>query len=212
MIQDAPKNIPKTPSAPAPIAKRKSFDTETPTAPEVFILRQALSNLGSADSFRASLILPPTEGGTEPIKGELLFNRDRGFRGTININPQLKSEVFVINEQVYFRANTTTWENITQQSEGANLLAFFNIAFPTKEGDKTTRVSDKAKILDVSEDQKNLCRRYTYSEIVPNGDLVKTILCIKDGLPSYIVNEYAEGNTEVHYSEVNQKIDLGALR
>jgi len=211
VIQDTPKNTSKTSPTPPPTARRTTIDTETPTAPEVFILRQALSSLASADSFRAKLILPPVEGGTTPITGELLFDRNRGFRGTIDVNPQLKSDVFVINEEVYFRANTSTWQNITNQPEGARLRAFFSIAFPSEKGAKTTRVSDKARILDISEDQAQNCRRYTYSEIVPNGDLVKTNLCIKDGLPTYITNEYAEGNTEVHYSDVNQAIDIGRL-
>ena len=212
VIQDTPKAAVKTSPTPSAPPRRKSIDTETPTAPEVFILRQALSNLASADFFRAKLLLPPVEGGTTPVTGELLFDRRRGFRGTIDISPQIKSDVFVLNEQVYFRANTSSWQNITEQPEGARLRAFFAIAFPNEKGTKTTRVSDKARILDISEDQAQACRRYTYSEIVPNGDVVKTILCVKDGLPAYIINEYAEGNTEVHYSEVNQTLDIGSLK
>lgn len=206
VIQDPPKNAQPTPVAPVQDTK-PFYDIVTPTPPEVTILRQAMRNLASAKSFKATIILPPSEGQSSPIQALLVFNRDRGFRGVINVTPELKSEIQVINEQVYFRANTSSWQNVSDTPDGLRLRAFFQVAFPKKEGAKQVLVSDSARIEDVRDD-KSGCRQYTYTEVVPGGDIVKTVTCIKDNFPTFIINEYAEGNTEVRYSDINQPVDI----
>lgn len=199
---------PTTPSPPK--ATRKRADTVQPVPSEVPILRQALTNLGNANSFKATLTLPPADGQTTPVQGTLLFDRERGFRGSITLNPQAKSDILSINGQIYFRANTSTWQTITYTEEGDRLQAFFQVAFPSKSKPNRLLVSDSTRILEVADDARG-CKRYVYSEILPTGDTAKTTLCIKNGFPAYIVNEYAEGATEVSYSEINEPVTIGGL-
>ncbi len=205
VIQDPPKSAVTTLTTPVEDAK-PFYDVVIPVPPEVSILRQAMRNLVSAKSFKATITLPPGEGQSTPTQALLAFNRDQGFRGVIAITPELKSEIHVIDEQVYFRANTSSWQNVSDTREGLRLRAFFQVAFPNKLGTKQILVSDSARIEDIRDD-KSGCRQYTYTEVVPGGDIVKTIACIKDGFPTFIINEYAEGNTEVRYSDINQPID-----
>lgn len=207
VIQDtSPKPTPKT-VVPPPVNTKPFFDNETPPALELPLLRQALSNLVSATSFRATLKLPPAQGQDTPMSGELAFNQGQGFRGTISISPQMKSEVLVTGEDVYLRANTSTWQSIGKTPDGKKLRLFFQIAFPGQARPNQILVSDSAHVLETKDDPSG-CRAYTYTEVLPGGDLGKTTLCIKDGLPSYIVNEYTEGNTEVHYRDINKTIDI----
>ncbi len=208
VIQGTPSAKPTpTPSA-SSVDTRPFFDNETPIALEVPLMRQALSNLASATSFRATLKLPPAEGQEMPIRGELSFSRSGGgFRGMIAITPQITSEVLAVGDEVLMRANTSTWQSITKTPDGKKLRLFFQIAFPAQARPNQILVSDSARILETKDDPSG-CRAYTYTEVLPSGDLSKTVLCIKDGLPAYIINEYAEGNTEVYYRDVNQPVDI----
>ncbi len=210
IIQDPSPRPRVTPTAP-PKQTQKLFDSVQPEALELPVLRQALSNLANAKSFKATLTLPPAEGQTTPIQGQLVFDRAKGFRGTITINPQVKSEVLVVDDQIYFRANTSTWQTITYTPDGDRLQAFFQVAFLDPNRPIKLLVSDSAKVLENMDDPRG-CRRYVYTEALPSGDTAKTSLCIKDTFPISIINEYAEGNTEVSYSDINQPVDIGSLR
>lgn len=210
VIQD-PSPRPRAITALPPKQTQKLFDTVQPEAPELPLLRQALSNLANAKSFKATLTLPPAEGQTTPTQGQLVFDRAKGFRGTITINPQVKSEVLVVDNQIYFRANTTTWQTITYTPDGDRLQAFFRVAFLDPNRPIKLLVSDSAKVLETKDDPRG-CRRYVYTEALPSGDTAKTSLCIQDNFPVSIINEYAEGNTEVTYSDINQPVDIGSLR
>lgn len=183
------------------------FDNVTPVPPEVSLLRQALGNLASAHSFHATLKFPPADGQDTPVQGDLLFNRDEGFRGTISITPQMTSEILAVGDEVLMRANTSTWQSIGKTPDGNKLRLFFKVAFPDQVRPNQVLVSDSARIVEMKDDPSG-CRAYTYTEVLPNGDLGKTTLCIQDGLPAYIINEYPEGNTEVHYQDVNKPIDI----
>ncbi|MBP6944931.1 hypothetical protein KBD61_00395 [Patescibacteria group bacterium] len=201
----------RKPSSPIPPkVTQKRVDTVQPLPAEVPVLRQALTNLGNANSFKATLTLPPADGQTTPVQGSLLFDRARGFRGSITLNAQAKSDILSINGQVYFRANTSTWQAITYTEEGDRLQAFFQVAFPNKSKPNQLLVSDSTRILEVADDSRG-CKRYVYTEILPTGDTAKTTLCIKNGFPAYIINEYAEGATEVSYSEINEPVNIGGL-
>ncbi len=208
-IQD-PGAARKPSSPPPPKVRQKRIDTVQPLPPEVPVLRQALANLGNANSFKATLILPPADGQTTPVQGTLLFDRARGFRGTITLNAQTKSDILSINGQVYFRANTSTWQAVTYTEEGNRLQAFFQVAFPKTAKSNKFLVSDSTRILEVADDTRG-CKRYVYTEILPTGDTAKTTLCLKNGFPAYIINEYAEGTTEVSYSEINEPVNIGGL-
>ncbi len=208
IIQTSPeKKQERNRPTPPPVDTKPFFDSVTPKPLELPVLRQAMSNLVSAKSFHATLKLPPAEGQETPMQGELVFNRSQGFRGTIQITPQMHSEVLAMGDEVYMRANTSTWQNIGNTVDGKKLQLFFQIAFPDHARPTQVLVSDSARILDVTDDPSG-CRRYTYTEVLPKGDLSKTTLCIQDSLPTYIVNEYAEGSTEVHYRDINQPTDI----
>lgn len=209
VIQE-PGTARKPTSSPPPKVTQKRVDTVQPLPPEVPILRQALANLGNANSFKAALTLPPADGQTTPVQGTLLFDRARGFRGTITLNAQAKSDILSINGQVYFRANTSTWQAVTYTEEGNRLQAFFQVAFPNKSKPNQLLVSDSTRVLEVADDTRG-CKRYVYTEILPTGDTAKTTLCLKNGFPAYIINEYAEGTTEVSYSEINEPVNIGGL-
>lgn len=208
VVQGTPttKAAPRAVTAPA-VDTRPYFDKSTPPPPELPILRQALQNLVSATSFRATLTLPPADGQDTPMKGELAFSRGDGFRGTISITPSMKSEVLVVGDDVFLRANTSTWQSIGKTPDGKKLRLFFQVAFPDRARSNQILVSDSAHILETKDDPSG-CRAYTYTEVLPTGDLSKTVLCIKDALPSYIINEYSEGATEVRYRDINQPVDI----
>ncbi len=208
LIQGAPLAKPAVKRAVAPSVDRKPFfDKITPLPLELPVLRQALKNLATATSFRATLILPPADGQTVTMQGELTFNRNQGFLGTIRITPHITSEVRVTDNEVLMRAGTSTWQSIGQTPDGIKLRLFFQIAFPGQARPNQPLVSDSARILVIKDDPSG-CRAYTYTEILPDGDRGKTTLCIQDSLPSYIINEYPEGNTEVRYRDINQPIDI----
>jgi hypothetical protein len=211
VIQDTPPPRGSAPTGAPPKATQKLFDTVRAEPTELPLLRQALANLAAATSFKAVLTLPPADGQSDHVKGELSFDRSHGFRGIITLNPQTKSEVLVLDNQIYFRANTSSWQTITHTDEGDRLRLFFQVAFPSQSRPNQLLVSDSTRILESKADERG-CQRYTYTEVLPNGDTAKTVLCVKDGFPTYIINEYAEGETEVSYTDINQPVDIGGLR
>lgn len=206
-IQDKPKHKPAAPPPQPASVSKQVYDNERIVAPEVIALRQALGNLASATSLRASLKLPPAEGQTQPTQGELVFVRDKGLRGRINISAAVSSELYMAYGQVYFRSNTSTWQTITGTPDAERLQQFFRIAFPSQLRQNQVLISDSARILEVSEDPTG-CRRYHFDEVTPQGEREKTVVCVKDRLPVYIINQFAEGETEVRYRDINQTVEL----
>lgn len=211
VIQDTtPKPNTRPPASRPPTANKRLYDNERPLPPEVPILRQALRNLAGARSFRASLTLPPAEGQSQPTKGEVSFHRDHGLRGSIVVTPDITSQLLIKDNRVYFRANTSTWQNITNTAEADRLQQFFLVAFPSEVRTNQVLVSDSARILEVTDDPAG-CKRYTFDEVMPNGEREQTILCIKNNLPTYIINQYVEGSTEVRYSNINEDVAIGGI-
>lgn len=178
--------------------------------PDVLLLREAFRNLARAKSFRANLILPAGTGQSQPTQGEIIFDHEKGLRGKIIISPTIKSDLLLLKETVYFRSGTSTWQDITNTAEADRLQHFFRVAFPGEMRPNQVFVSDSARVLEVKDDPLG-CKRYTFDEIMPNGEREQTMTCLQNNVPIYIINQYAEGSTEVRYRDLNQPVEIGGL-
>ncbi len=194
------------PSLPAlrPHLGRTPHPDKRPVAPEILYLRQAWHNLLGLKSFRAHLTLPGEQG---LITGTIDYVRDHGLHGTLQINDHLTTEIFLRGDQVYFRSNTSSWENMSYTPEGDRLAVFFQIAFPSRSDPHQPLISDSARILETKDDPSG-CKRYTFSEYGLGDKKDFTSMCIQNNLPLRVTSYYSDGTTDVQYQDFDAPITL----
>lgn len=180
-------------------------DTERPTPREVTVMREALKNLTTVQSFRANITIPTGE--QKAIQAELEANRANGWHGTLTVPGTPDSELYVFGADVYVRSGTSSWTNVGLEGEAARLAMFFTSALAGDEDHPTITVLDSAKILSVNDDPAG-CVLYTFSQNATDGSTITARLCIADKLPTLISVDTPTGPIEIRYRDFNQNIEL----
>lgn len=193
---------------PKPPTKPRSAYTEHAPAPEIFYIRQAWRELVGIDTFRARFTLPSASGN---VTGSMEYSRDEGVHAEMNLGKQGTSELYILYGDVYFRSNSSTWENVTNTPDGDKLAQFFRIAFPGKNSTSTIFISDSATILEIKDDPRG-CKQYSYSEFSAERGKEVSRLCIKNNLPMIMNKVYPDGETEIVYFDYNAPLKIGSPR
>lgn len=178
--------------------------TASQIAPEIIYVRQILRNLTKTKSFRASMIIPTAQG---TAKGEVEFSKDKGFHGTLQLPSGTSTEIYALNgNTIYFRANTSSWINMSGTTEGKQAALLFQTAFSVTNDNADTQISDQAKFVSMSDDPEG-CRSFSIDQsTVVTPQLFE--LCVKNELPVRISLPVEQGRVEVRYRDYNQPIDI----
>lgn len=193
-----------TPNPEPEIPKYKSKEKgDRVTPPEVIEIRQTLRNLSEADHFRASLTIPAPEG---KAQGELEYVRSQGFHGSLSINSQFISEVYSLNNQLYFRHGTSSWENLTNDENAKMAASGFEQALKLPD-DPNSALRDNTRITKTEMDPSG-CKAYELWQINTDGDKENYRFCIKDGYPVSIIKKTRDGDLEIRYRDLDTPITL----
>lgn len=182
------------PSAPVTPETANAFDE----------VRRVVENLSQADSFRAHLILPTTDGSAT---GELEFEKEEGFHGTLQFPGALRTELYAIGSDLWFRASGADWTNLKNTPEGTNTAQMFRSAFTF--GDVTSTLFLKEMKLVDTVDDRDGCKRYVFERPSAEGGET-TNVCVKNNLPVYIASTSPTAHFEIRYRDFGQKIELKA--
>lgn len=183
----------------------KPKDQESGTHPDILTLRQVMKNLVAAQSFRAKMTIP-TDGGI--MNGEVEFARAKGLHGLLTLPNQSKTEIYLIGDDILFRANTSSWTNLAFTPEGTRLAALFGSAFSLQGSGTTSTISDSARINSVTDDPSG-CKLYVFQQPVAGTGLRERVeICVKDNLPTFFRVGTQGGDVEVMYQDFNQQINI----
>jgi hypothetical protein len=188
------------PEAPRYVSKEKG-DRMTP--PEVVEMRQSLRNLSEAERFRATLTIPSPEG---KARGELEYVQSQGLHGTLFINEQFVSELYNLNNQLYFRHGSSSWENLTGSEEAQDTANGFKEALQFS-NDPNASIRENTRVTKTENDPSG-CKAYTFWQINTSGNKENYRFCIKDSYPVSIVKKTSDGDLEIRYHDINAKINL----
>jgi hypothetical protein len=175
---------------------------------DVLYARQVLRNLSQANSFRASMTVPTASG---PVSTNLDYNRTTGLSGTIQIpdgaGGKQSADLYVNDKEIWFRQGTSSWQNLTNTEDGQNFRAVFQNAFNYQDRYQST-VADTASLTSKTDDPSAGCTRYAFTQPTNNGGTQTFTLCVSADLPVYLTIDGPFGQIEVHYRDVNGKVDV----
>ncbi len=182
--------------------KTQPVTAPTKKDPDITYLQKVMENFDAANSFRATLSIPIKDG---TATGSVELSRATGLHGKLAMPTNITTEIYLVGSDIFFRANTSTWENLTNTEEGKQLAELFRIAFSV-DGSGSTAIPDTAQIMGTGRDPSG-CKLYVYTEPDRNGS---NQICVKDDLPVRVVSQMDYGNVEVYYRDFNQPITITA--
>ncbi|HEU0051407.1 MAG TPA: hypothetical protein VFQ60_05135 [Patescibacteria group bacterium] len=195
MVGSKPKQTtqPQAPQ-PAPVPQK---------APDqnLIALKQAVQQFGSVKSFRASLVIPTAAGS---VTGTVEFARGTGLHGMLNLPEAIVTEIYLLGNSVLFRANTSTWTDLSGTTEGKQVADLFQNAFSVSDGNADITIPADAQIIGTGTDPSG-CRLFIYAARSQAGT---TQVCVKNGLPIRFLSQAPLGNVEVSYRDFNQPIRI----
>lgn len=184
-----------------PYVRKEKTDRGVP--PEVVEMRQTLRNLNQTTSFRATLLIPSAEG---TATGELEYVQSQGIHGTLSINGQFISELYKIDQTIYFKQGTSTWRDLTTDPEAREAVTGFQQAVNFSD-DPGTAIRDIARITKTEQDPSG-CKAYDFWQLGYDGEKETYRLCLKDGYPVSISKQTPGGTVQIHYRDINKSISL----
>ncbi len=117
------------------------------------------------------------------------------------------AEIYLIGSDIYFRSNTSTWQNLGSSNEGKQAIALFRSAFSLDSDGAAQVISDTARMQAITDDPEG-CRLYSFTQYTPEGKKVGIQMCVKDDLPTRLVSQTESGNVIITYKDFNQPIDI----
>ncbi|MBM3204454.1 hypothetical protein FJZ48_00520 [Candidatus Uhrbacteria bacterium] len=209
-----PVPLPKAtpPSSATPEPKKPNVTTPSPQTPpahddysdqQIIYLRKVMANLNSASSFRADLTIPSDD---NVASGTIEFVRSVGLHGLLSIGGSLQAEVYIVGADVLFRSNTSTWTNIGNTTEGAQVKQLFQSTLSGTDQAGIT-ISETARFSPTKDDPSG-CRLYSFTQYTPEGNKLPLKVCVKNDLPVSISSPAAGGTVEIRYRDFNQWITI----
>lgn len=171
---------------------------------EIVYLRQVLKNFANADSFRANMTFPSSDGITT---GEIEYAKGKGLHGVLHIPGNNQTEVYLIGQDVFFRSNTSSWLNLVGTTEGTRTSLLFLSAFSIGSNASSTYISDSARIIDVKE-QPSGCKMYNFTQYTVSATKETLHICVKDNLPTFVSVDTKNGGIDTSYRDYNTAIDI----
>mgnify|MGYP006355861423 CR=1 FL=1 len=188
------------PETPKYVRKEKN-DRGTPA--EVTEMRQALRNLDQVSSFRATMLIPSSDG---TATGELEYVQKQGIHGTLSINGQFISELYKLNGSIYFRHGTSSWENVSDDANSRVIVDGFEQAVRFS-NDPSASIRDIARITKTEMDPRG-CKAYTFWQYTLSGEEETYRFCLQNGYPVGITKLTSSGNVEIYYRDIDKPISL----
>lgn len=172
----------------------------------ITIVRKAFTNMSQVKSFRALMTFPsPGEIGT--VVGEMVFDRKKGTYGILRAPGETSSEIFVNEQTVYYRSNTSTWQDLSTAPDGTKISHMLSGAISFEEN-LDALYAQTTRIIEVRDDVSG-CQMYTFAT-KPSTDISEMFIttCIKDGYPTYISTQLADGPFEIRYRDINKPVTV----
>jgi hypothetical protein len=173
-----------------------------PVSQDVLYLRQVFTRFSKTRSFRADLRIPTDAG---QAAGQVTFVRDQGLYGILDLPQDIKAEVLMRQGQIFFRAGTSSWINLSDQPEGKQMLELFQKSLAIDET-AVGYLPDHAVVTAIINDPEG-CRLYTVDQsetVAPH--LVG--ICVKNEMPVRLTAETDNGPIEVRYRDFNANLTL----
>ena len=166
------------------IPNNKPSKPENVASPEIRQLRQILTNLAKAKSYRITTNLPSTAGSAT---GVLQFSRERGILAQLKTATS-GSELFIKGNNLWVRYATNTWQSVPTSEETKRIIDQMKTAFAFQEdGTSSIFLRDSAKILEKTEDRSG-CTLYKVEQkfYVPVERTQTIELCVTSSYPKSI--------------------------
>lgn len=189
------------------VGKRNDIAVPKDFSKEIGLIRQALANLGQAQSFRAELNLP---GQSTRIDAVLDFNRSQGVRGRIAMpgtNGVMSAEIYLNENTILFKDGMNPWQDITKTAEGERLSGVLKqaFAFDTAQSNGFS-INDTAYIANIVDDPSG-CRLYDLIQST-NGNIQTLRICVADDIATGIDIDTPGGLVRMRYKDVNGNVPI----
>lgn len=208
-IQGTLDSLPTTPPpTPHVTSTRADVPADWPDdlpPPQIILLQRATYNLSLAKSFKASLHMPL---GDKAVDGDLEFDQQNGLHGILHLPDGASSELFVKDDEILFRSNTSTWQDYSQNAEGQQMADVFRQALSFRQSTSTPLVRDAARLLK-TEPHASGCQLYVIEQYDPEASERENFqICLANDLPSFIIRDAGGLTTEIHYRDFNQPMPI----
>ncbi len=164
---------------------------------QIVELRQVLANLERAKSYRSRIRTPLSNGN---VLAELLFSRTRGLHGTLKTGAST-SEIFTVNDRVYVRYGTSTWQDVSGEDEAQMARTRLTETLMVNEnGTSRVLLRDSAKVTSIKEDPEG-CKLYAIEQkfFQPEAFTQTIELCVKNTYPMRMKSVTPQGMIEISY-------------
>jgi len=204
MYTDFEAMMPKTPALVQKTTAPAAAPTPTKTAdPNAYYLREVMKNFDRVKSYKAVVTIPTPDG---PVTGNIEFVRTTGLHGLLLFSQNRKTEIYLLGEDIYFRVNTSSWENLSATPEGKQVSVLFQSAFSLGDNGSAAILPESARVVGTANDPSG-CRLFLVASDSPQVPLQ---ICVKNDLPVRVTSPASAGPVEVRYSDYDKPITLVA--
>lgn len=176
---------------------------------EIATIRQGLVNLGQANSFRATLILPGAN--AQQIQSSLSFNRSQGVRGQISMPNETgainTAELYLNNDQILFKSGNGAWEDMTNTSDGKKMADVLQQAFSFNQNHPApVSILDSAFIASQTNDPSG-CTLYDVVQSM-GGEVQTYRVCVAGDMATAIDIDTPNGLVRINYTNINGDVAI----
>ncbi|MDQ7814797.1 MAG: hypothetical protein RDU25_03275 [Patescibacteria group bacterium] len=162
-------------------------------------LIRAFEKFKNAKSYKAKYTMPTSQG---MLSGTLAYSMPDRFKGTMELSPDAKTDVVLVQNSLYMRANDGAWVDISDSETAKKTIETMQLAVKGDQG-LNSAGSDAWNVDSKTEDAKRGCWEYQVRiEGGENPDRNMSV-CVKDGFPKFLRLESPRGEMNIEYLEYN---------
>jgi len=152
-----------------------------------------------AKSYKAKYTMPTTQG---TLSGTLAYAMPDRFKGTMELSPDAKTDVVLVQNSLYMRANNEPWVDISDSETAKKTIETMQLAVKGDQGLNSSS-SDAWSVDSKTQDTQRGC--WNYQVRIKGGENPDRNLavCVKDGYPKYLKLESPRGEMNIEYLEYN---------
>ncbi len=187
-------------ASPAVTNDTKVKATEAPKAadPKAELLA-AFEHFKQAKSYKVKYTMPTPQG---TLTGTLAYAMPNRFQGTMELSPETKTDVVLVENSLYMRSNNAAWVDISSSPTAKQTIETMKLAVSGDQGISSSN-TDSWSVDSKNEDAQRGCWDYSVRiKTANNPDRIVSI-CVKDGYPKYLKLDSAKGEMDIEYLEYN---------
>lgn len=192
-------------SVKTPVAK--PIEPEKPRKqphPEVLRIRELMTSFQKSTSFRAKMRI----GGEGGIQGDIAYDQEKGTYGKLMLGNGLTSEMVLYQERVAIKNGTSTWSEITDTPEAAQIMELFK-AVTNRATTEPLYPARNARYVSAADDETRGCKMHNLSQFMGNlGGYQPIAFCIANRLPVYFSVPSEDGLVEVEYRDIDKPVEV----